>query len=80
MTQSRDGMHTPKLPPYPEHFAASSIGAQVERSASSWRAASRSLLEEVDAAERALADRLAAQDARNAAKERIRNFAKGQPR
>ena len=77
MTHTGGGSLPPKLPPYPEHFAASSVGTQVETAAGAWRKASGSLLAEVAAAEAVLADRLAQQDVRAATRQRLRSLAKG---
>jgi hypothetical protein len=64
------------LPPYPEHYAATSIASQVEYQASTWQKASRSLRAEIAAAEKAIVAQLAAQRERDAARQEISSLAK----
>ncbi len=65
-----------KLPSYPEHYAATSVGKQVEHHATTWRTAAKSLRDEIQSAESAIVLRLAEQAARDAARHQIRELAK----
>lgn len=63
------------LPPYPEHFAASSIASQITHRSSRWGATARGLREAVVATEDALIAALDEQERRTANRARLRQAA-----